>query len=198
MVTLGEPVRITYRNYRGETAQRVITPQRVWFGSTEWHPEPQWLMAAFDHEKQANRDFAIKDFGYPAPSPRAQALEFPTERVNMPEPDSDARIIGFRIREGDKQWGRHGLYEPMQWLNDVQAAALSSRPVADRCKTVDDGRPCSMDEFMSALFNEKVDEFDVSEAAASWVYGDWKDALSYLTNIPTHWRPLPASPGASE
>ena len=65
------------------------------------------------------------------PSPRAQALEFPTERVNMPEPGSDARIIGFRIREGDKQWGKSGLYEPMRWLNDVQALALSSQPVAD-------------------------------------------------------------------
>ncbi|WP_114216734.1 hypothetical protein [Ochrobactrum sp. 3-3] len=62
----------------------------------------------------------------------------------------------------------------------------------------DDGRPCSMDEFMAALFNEKVDEFDVSEAAASWLHGDWKDALSYLTDVPTHWRPLPSAPSGGD
>jgi len=74
--------------------------------------------------------------------------------------------------------------------------ALSSPNHADAGKLVegDDGRPCSMDEFMAALFNEKVDEFDVSEAAASWLHGDWKDALSYLTDVPAHWRPLPSAP----
>lgn len=75
MVSLGSPLRIIYTNYRGETAERIISPQRAWFGATEWHPEPQWLLTAFDHEKQANRDFAFKDFGYPAPSPRAQAWD---------------------------------------------------------------------------------------------------------------------------
>ncbi len=67
MVAIGEPARITYTNYRGETDERIITPQRVWYGSTDWHPKPQWLLTAFDHEKQAKRDFALKDFGYSAP-----------------------------------------------------------------------------------------------------------------------------------
>lgn len=40
----GEPVTLTYRNWRGEVAERTIIPRRVWFGSTEWHPEPQWLL----------------------------------------------------------------------------------------------------------------------------------------------------------
>jgi len=70
-----KPVTLVYTNYGGETSERTITPIKPWFGSTEWHPEPQWLLTAFDHEKQANRDFALKDFGYPSPSPRAQALE---------------------------------------------------------------------------------------------------------------------------
>ena len=62
----GQPVTLTYTNWRGETAERTITPKRVWFGSTDWHPEPQWLLTAFDAEKQADRDFALKDFGHPA------------------------------------------------------------------------------------------------------------------------------------
>lgn len=60
------PVTLTYTNWRGETAERTILPQRVWFGATDWHPEPQWLLAAIDVEKGAERDFALKDFGQPS------------------------------------------------------------------------------------------------------------------------------------
>lgn len=54
-------VRICYTNYRGETAIREIIPKLIHFGSTEWHPEPQWLLTAFDAEKQADRGFAMRD-----------------------------------------------------------------------------------------------------------------------------------------
>jgi predicted DNA-binding transcriptional regulator YafY len=52
---------IVYTNYRGETAQRRIVPQRVWFGATEWHPGEQWLLDAFDLEKGSPRSFALRD-----------------------------------------------------------------------------------------------------------------------------------------
>lgn len=52
---------INYTNYRGETADRQIVPIKVWFGSTEYHPEPQWLLDAFDVGKQAERSFALRD-----------------------------------------------------------------------------------------------------------------------------------------
>lgn len=61
----GAPITLTYTNWKGETAQRTIIPRRVWWGSTEWHPEPQWLLTAFDVDKEAERDFALKDFGQP-------------------------------------------------------------------------------------------------------------------------------------
>lgn len=64
----GEAVALTYTNWRGETATRTLRPMFVWFGSTEWHPEPQWLLKALDVEKNAERDFALKDFGAPPPS----------------------------------------------------------------------------------------------------------------------------------
>jgi len=70
----GAPVTLTYTNWRGETAQRTIIPQRVWFGSTDWHPEPQWLLTALDIEKGAERDFALKDFGSPAVQPDAARI----------------------------------------------------------------------------------------------------------------------------
>lgn len=54
-------VRIIYTNYRNETAERRIVPMEIWFGSTEWHKEEQWLLKAEDLDKQAMRDFAVKD-----------------------------------------------------------------------------------------------------------------------------------------
>jgi predicted DNA-binding transcriptional regulator YafY len=54
-------ISIIYTNYRGETAQRTILPQRVWFGATDWHPEEQWLLEAIDIDKGAPRSFALRD-----------------------------------------------------------------------------------------------------------------------------------------
>ena len=52
---------IRYTNYRGETADRRIVPIRIRFGSTEWHPEEQWLLEAFDLDRDATRAFALRD-----------------------------------------------------------------------------------------------------------------------------------------
>jgi len=58
---LEQIVTIVYTNYRGETGERKIIPKKIWFGSTEWHPEEQWLLDAHDVEKDADRSFAMKD-----------------------------------------------------------------------------------------------------------------------------------------
>lgn len=52
---------IDYTNYRGERSERQIVPLNIWFGTTEWHPKPCWLMKAFDCAKQENRNFAMED-----------------------------------------------------------------------------------------------------------------------------------------
>jgi hypothetical protein len=54
-------VTILYTNWRGEKGERAIVPKNIYFGSTRWHPEAQWLLHALDVEKQEHRDFAIKD-----------------------------------------------------------------------------------------------------------------------------------------
>jgi predicted DNA-binding transcriptional regulator YafY len=54
-------VRILYTNYRNETSVRTILPQRIWFGATPWHKEPQWLLDALDVEKGEQRSFALAD-----------------------------------------------------------------------------------------------------------------------------------------
>ncbi len=56
-----EIVTIRYHNHRGVVADRNITPRSIRFGHSEWHPEDQWLLDAFDHDKWAERSFAMKD-----------------------------------------------------------------------------------------------------------------------------------------
>jgi hypothetical protein len=35
---------------------------RVWRGRTDWHPEDdQWLLEAYDRDRQATRNFAVRD-----------------------------------------------------------------------------------------------------------------------------------------
>jgi predicted DNA-binding transcriptional regulator YafY len=58
---LDTAIEILYTNYRGETARRKIIPSSLRFGATEYHPQPQWLLDAFDLEKQADRTFAVLD-----------------------------------------------------------------------------------------------------------------------------------------
>lgn len=74
----------------------------------------------------------------PKHEPADAVSDVPSERVNMPDPENDgARIIGFRIREGDAAWGKYGLSEPLAWLEDftarhargVQADAVSDDDV---------------------------------------------------------------------
>jgi hypothetical protein len=52
-------VKIDYTNHRGERAVRVIEPLRWHWGSTQWHPENQWLLEAYDHKQSSMRDFAL-------------------------------------------------------------------------------------------------------------------------------------------
>lgn len=52
---------VVYRNYKGVVGERNITPIQIYYGSTQYHPEPQFLLEAFDNEKKASRTFALKD-----------------------------------------------------------------------------------------------------------------------------------------
>jgi len=69
-----EPVEFSYRNWRGEISKRRVVPFSVRFGSTDWHPEPQWLLLAMDLDKDSVREFALKDIGTTPPTPDADAI----------------------------------------------------------------------------------------------------------------------------
>lgn len=56
-------VRIHYTNHRGETSHRNITPIRVrWCKEgNAYHQGPLHLLDAFDHDRMAERSFAMRD-----------------------------------------------------------------------------------------------------------------------------------------
>lgn len=60
-VPSGKFLKFFYTNWRGEKSHRKAQIDTIYFGSTEYHKEGQWLMEAFDMDKNALRVFAMKD-----------------------------------------------------------------------------------------------------------------------------------------
>lgn len=55
------PLSFAYTNWKGAQSRRRVLPCRLYFGATDWHPEPQWLLEALDLDKNALRVFAVRD-----------------------------------------------------------------------------------------------------------------------------------------
>jgi len=59
--SMGTRWTVLYTNWRGETAIRNLDFYSLRFGTSQWHPEPQWLVAGFDLDTSTQREFALKD-----------------------------------------------------------------------------------------------------------------------------------------
>lgn len=59
-------VEFVYTNWRGETFVRRAAPITLTWKATKHHPEPQWILRAFDMDKREPRDFALKDCDFRA------------------------------------------------------------------------------------------------------------------------------------
>jgi predicted DNA-binding transcriptional regulator YafY len=69
-------VTITYTNWNGITSERTILPCELYWGSTEYHPEAQWLLRAIDQEKRELRTFAMRDIqNWAAPGKKGTSFE---------------------------------------------------------------------------------------------------------------------------
>lgn len=79
-----KPLVVTYRNWKGETRERRLIPGRAWFGSTEHHPEPQWLLEAFDLETLQTRSFAFAGFVWPKAEPATPERVWPCDGCGEP------------------------------------------------------------------------------------------------------------------
>jgi hypothetical protein len=87
----GEALTIIYTNWRGETAERRIIPIKPWYGTTEWHPDPGWLIKAWDIEKDAERDFAWSGIAHPAPHNEGLTVAIDHMRDELAEFDANGR-----------------------------------------------------------------------------------------------------------
>lgn len=58
---LSKPLKFYYKNWRGEYGYSTVMDPVMWYGSTEFHKKPQWMIKAYDVEKDAVRDFAVND-----------------------------------------------------------------------------------------------------------------------------------------
>lgn len=81
------PLFFKYKNYKGIIKNYYVQPERVWFGSTSYHPENQYLLTAWDLEdNQIKKDFAVKDiisFGsYPSGGLKEPFILAPTIRIH--------------------------------------------------------------------------------------------------------------------
>lgn len=57
----GMDTEVTYTNYKGETRRRKIRPIHLWYGTSVYHEEEQWLLEVIDLENRMYRTFALKD-----------------------------------------------------------------------------------------------------------------------------------------
>jgi SAM-dependent methyltransferase len=53
-------LKIDYTNWRGERRQRTIQPLEIRYGSTQWHPEPSWLLKGSEAGK-GERFYALEN-----------------------------------------------------------------------------------------------------------------------------------------
>lgn len=52
-------LRFRYINHAGKTAVRNVVSPTLFWGQSDFYPDPQWLLNAYDLDKQAWRTFAF-------------------------------------------------------------------------------------------------------------------------------------------
>lgn len=139
-----EPVALMYTNWRGDTALRTVLPQRIWYGATEWHPDPQWLLTAVDVDKGVERDFALT--GFASPSTEVERL---TNALIDAESDRDRFIEGKVLAEKQRD------------VAEATNRSLEERLAEERAETVKVLEP-----FAEAA--EETDANDDYSAAPIW------------------------------
>lgn len=58
-VPLEQIVELVYVDSKGLRICRRVVPDRIWFGRTDWVPEPQWLLDAYDPERHVTRSYPM-------------------------------------------------------------------------------------------------------------------------------------------
>lgn len=64
-ITFNAETHFRYINHRGGITDRRVISRRLLYGSTEYYPEPQWLLECWDLDKNDYRTFALKNICVP-------------------------------------------------------------------------------------------------------------------------------------
>jgi hypothetical protein len=60
----GQALRFRYTNYRGVTSVREVRPVYVRWGTSDYYPEPGWLMKALDFDRGEFREFSMASMDF--------------------------------------------------------------------------------------------------------------------------------------
>ena len=155
----GQRVAIDYTNYRGERSVRVVIPVEGGnrFGSTEFHPEPQWLLEAHDVEKNALRTFAMRDIHSFTPVPDG------TAPAQAPEPGMRRALL-----RGAAVIVLRGMQSERAVVCALRGDDPKRDPVTLQCAAlkaaIRDGLPATTDnERLLALLDDAREELGVSK-----------------------------------
>ena len=58
---LYKSIKVKYKNWQGKVGVRTIIPEKLWYGSTNYHKEDQWLLDVWDCDKEELRTYAMQD-----------------------------------------------------------------------------------------------------------------------------------------
>lgn len=61
IISRGTVIEFDYVNWRGVSGHRKAEVMSTFYGSTEHHPEEQWLLKGYDMNKDAVRIFGMRD-----------------------------------------------------------------------------------------------------------------------------------------
>lgn len=115
-------VLIDYTNHRGERSLRTIYPYQIAFKSTEWHPDEQHILEAYDFEKGAPRDFAMKDIHSWAPKDTAsgRAMESVFKQLQR-SIEKNGRMVGRLRRLLDRCIYHQPTHEAYDAVSAIEA-----------------------------------------------------------------------------
>lgn len=183
----GEPVVIGYTNHRGEFAERRIHPMNIWYGSTKWHPEPQWFVGALDYDKGEHRDFALKDIVSLAATARIRELE---ELAETRRQTNVELFDGARLEQQARFAAEATLAALRERVNRaVSVLNITKCDETDRAQDIRDALDLLTDPAPATAQPARGDDSPVPAPDLSGVVTALEDALRWIRECYSAWRP---------
>lgn len=122
-----EVVEVTYTNWKGKTDVRRLILGQVRFGTSEWHPEPTYLISAFDldHAAQIWKEYDLCQMDFTTTGEREAALR-----------EAAAKITDHGSRNDVYSKSRHDASAVILALIDTPTPPAAPEPTAQEAARV--------------------------------------------------------------